>query len=136
MAAREGKTEGRRAIDCLLVQAFLFGSTWSQAAEFAKCSETTVHRRMKSRAFQAKLRAARKSLISRTVDRLSTLALQAANVLGELLSSTNECVRMSAARTLLESAFSARKIEELEARIAQLEGSDDEGDGDGLRLTA
>jgi hypothetical protein len=84
---------------------------------------------MKSPAFRAKLREARNALVTRTVDRLSTLALRAAATLGELLGSQHEGYRLAAAKTLLESAFSARKIEELEARIAGLEEGDNEDGG-------
>jgi hypothetical protein len=137
MADKEGKKrEGRHVLDGLLVQAFLVGATWEQAAQHAKCSQSTVLRRMKNAAFRRKLREARNALVTRTVDRLSTLALQAAATLGELLHSQHEGYRIAAAKTLLESAFSARKVEELEARIAALEGGDDDDGKEPLGLIA
>jgi hypothetical protein len=108
-------------VDELLIQAFLCGATAEAAADHAHCSTRTVHRRLRDRGFQERLRTAREGMVAATVNRICTYARFAADALYGLLSSANEPVRLGAARTILEMSTRFREIEEFGYRLARLE---------------
>jgi hypothetical protein len=72
-------------------------------------------------AFRRRTEELRDQLFAQALGRLSELAGQAADTLGELLSCQDDKVRLQAARTVLESAGTYRQTVELSARLASLE---------------
>jgi hypothetical protein len=133
MAGNDGfpiKKEGRQALDELLIAAFMVGSTHASAAEFAKCSETTIRRKLKNPTFQAKLAEARRELVSRTVRRAATYALEALTTLRDLSKgSEDDGVRLRASVALLEASANLHAIEEFDERLERLENGR-RGDGE------
>jgi hypothetical protein len=63
----------------------------------------------------------RDGLFAQALGRLSELAGQAAETLGELLRSQDEKMRLQAVRTVFEAAGNLRQMTELSARLAALE---------------
>jgi hypothetical protein len=107
------------------------GSNVRDAAGACGVGERTVFTWLKDPAFRDRVDAIRSDLFALAVGRLAGLSGQAAEVLGGLLASRSEAIRLQAARSILDygprlrdSVELARRIEELKR---QLEGAGDEG---------
>lgn len=86
-----------------------------------KIGARTIHRWLEDRRFQQKVSAFRSDMFDRAVGRLSRISGKAATVLNRLLDSKDERIRLSAAKTVLESGMKAREFFELSERIDALE---------------
>ena len=82
----------------------------------------TLHRWLaEDRAFQQRVGELREGLFDQALGRLSDLAGQAAETLGDLLHSKDEKLRLQAVRTVFEAAGNLRQMNELTARLAALD---------------
>jgi hypothetical protein len=111
---------GRKDVDDLLLLAFAAGANAAAAAKHAGCSVKTVQRRLKDPAFRSRVDARRAELVSNAIGRLSALGTLAGDVLGELLKSQSEKVRLGAARTALDFMIKGRDYERLSREMAEL----------------
>jgi uncharacterized protein with von Willebrand factor type A (vWA) domain len=105
----------------LLVTAIAGGASLRDAAQQAGVSERTVSRRMADDGFRLKVSHARAQMTDRALGFLANASVQATATLWSLLSSGNERVRLSAARSILEIGPRLREQVELEYRLARLE---------------
>jgi hypothetical protein len=122
---------GRQGIDELLISAFLIGATWRDAGQHAGIGQTTVARKLRDPRFQKKLVAAKRELVARTTRRAASFALESLATLRSLsIESTDESIRLRAAVALLEVSVSFTALDELEARICELENARRARDGD------
>jgi hypothetical protein len=100
---------GRHNADELLATAIAAGLTFGEAAKRAGVSERTARRRMKDDEFRGQVSEARSAMVSQGVGRVSSLLVDAAETLGELMrSAESESVRLGAARGLLQFAAQRR----------------------------
>jgi tRNA A37 N6-isopentenylltransferase MiaA len=108
----------QRALEVLLV-----GGTDQQAGETAGVSRNTVAQwRTQNEAFVEALSDLRQDLLRRTVARLHAATAIAVKALEELVKDTRyPAVRVTAARAILELSRKAIEIDELEARVHELE---------------
>jgi hypothetical protein len=111
--------------DAALVAALVSGATWEEAAASARCSRSTVARRMSDPEFRQALDVARREVLERTTTTLVANTAAAASVLAEL--SANPAVpastRISAARSLLDLALRYWDAQLTDCRLAALEAA-------------
>jgi hypothetical protein len=87
------------------------GSGVRDAAKEAGCGERTVHRWLaEDPAFRRRVDDLAAELFSQAVGKLSRLAGQAADTMGELLTAKNESVRLQAAKAVLECGLKVREM--------------------------
>ena len=105
------------------LQAVISYPTLKEAALAAGVSETTLWRYMQDKAFARRLREARRDAVNHAVTRLQRASSDAVTVLDDLMKSDKApaSARISAARPVLDYAIRAAEIEELRARVDQLE---------------
>lgn len=106
------------AIACLISE-----PTILLAAEKAGTSEGTIHRWLRDETFNKAYRGARRTLVSQTISHLQQTNSEAVNTLKEVMrnESSTPSSRVSAARTILEMTFKAVELEDLSARVEELE---------------
>jgi hypothetical protein len=107
-----------RAVSALLTEISV-----RKAAEVAGVKERTLYSWLKTPAFAAAYRAARREATSQAIARLQQYSGVAANTLLRVmtLETTPAVARVTAARTVLEMAIRAVEIEDLATRLAALE---------------
>ena len=112
----------RKNTDELLITALACGASVDSAAHSAAMSTRTVHRRLKEPAFQKRLQEARTDMLQRTASMLTAAGLESVKTLITLQQTTNAgCVRLGAARSVLEMGVKVREASELAQRLAALE---------------
>lgn len=120
MTDNPAKISGRqeRAIAALIAS-----PTIREAADSLGLNEVTLYRWMREAEFQAAYRQARREVVAQAVARLqeacSTAVSTLIDVMGDGEASSSS--RVTAARSVLELAFRAVEIEDLEARVTALE---------------
>jgi hypothetical protein len=97
------------------------GQTLRAAAEAAGIAERTATRRWANAEFRRRVHSLRGEIFASALGRLTDGAVEAADVLRELLRSATDSVRLSAARALLEHAPRFRENIDLEERLVELE---------------
>ena len=98
------------------------GLNVKRAAEESGVGLRTLHRWLATEsAFRQRVDELGNDLLLQASRRISDLAEQAANALGELLSSQHDNIRLQAARIGLDSAANQRHVRDLAARLAALE---------------
>ena len=118
MAASGRKSNGvRRESAALLLAA---GKTVCDAAAELGIGERTLHRWREDPAFSKRVKDLRAELFAAGMGQLANSHKKAADVLDALLSSANEAIRLSAARSVLQLGNELRKTAELEAELAAL----------------
>lgn len=97
--------------------------TVSEAAEATGIGERTLWRWLQDPSFQEAYRKARRETVSQAVARLQKETSQAVEALAAVMGDAEApaTARVSAARAVLELAIKAIEIEDIEARIAELE---------------
>jgi hypothetical protein len=112
---------GRKGNDEALVTALAAGGSASAAAQLAKVSTRTVHRRLQDPAFRARVDEARAEMVSQAVGRLAAVGALAGDTLHELLaSSVPPATRLGAARAVLEYMLRGAEVEALAREQAEL----------------
>jgi hypothetical protein len=103
----------------------------SVAAASQQCgmSERTLARWGKDESFAAEMKAKRDELLQSAIDRLKSSALEGGNVLIAIASNvaSSESARVAAAKALIDYALRVAAIEDLAARIEDLERKANEG---------
>lgn len=101
------------------------GQTVRDAAKATDVGERTIHRWLaEDAAFRRRVSELRDAMYSAAVGRLADLTGTAAEVLGELLESQADNVRLAAARTILEQAVRMHDHADLLRRLDALEQRD------------
>jgi hypothetical protein len=105
------------------LRALLSHPTHKEAALNAGISETTLWRYTQNPEFARKLREARRDAVNHAVIRLQQSSSDAVTVLHNLMKQEDApaAARITAARTVLDYSFRAKEMDELKARIEQLE---------------
>jgi hypothetical protein len=117
---------GKAGQNDMLALALARGETVAAAARAAGLSERTVRRRLEDAEFRRLVESARGELWGAASGLLSALASKAAGVLGELMDSDSESIRLSAARAALEHGTALRGLIDLESKVSELERVIDE----------
>lgn len=112
---------GRRNADETLAVCVAAGDTVRDAATTAGVSERTARRRMADPHFRDRVAKLRTEMTAQALGRMAARMASAADVLGELLNSDRDSVRLGAARTLIEMGLKLRDTLEVDARITALE---------------
>jgi hypothetical protein len=120
MAASNEKL-GRKKEDA--IAALLTQRNTEEAARVAKVGVRTLYRWQKDPEFDAAFRAARRAAFGQTTARLQQGSSAAATVLMKLMLDPNTpaSTRVRAADTIISHAGKAIEIEDIEARVAELE---------------
>lgn len=133
--ARTGNKNGRREGVAL---ALASGKSIRAAAADCGVGERTIHSWLDTDpVFRARIDDLRSDLFGLAVGRLSDLSGKAADVLGGLLDSQSDTVRLQAARSVLEYGSRLREVTDLAHQIAELrrriEAHDEQGPVSGTR---
>jgi hypothetical protein len=98
------------------------GASVARAARRCEAGERTVRRWLKERPdFAAEVGRLRTELFDRAIGRLSRFAGKGARELGKLLASSDERVRLGAAKALVALAMQSREAGELAEKVDELE---------------
>ncbi|VTR92512.1 Uncultured bacterium genome assembly Metasoil_fosmids_resub OS=uncultured bacterium PE=4 SV=1 [Gemmata massiliana] len=119
--ARTAAAKGQTGADDALATALAAGKTVAEAATTAGVSEATAYRRQRDEAFIARVRELRAGFVTAAAGRLASTMTTAADVLGDLLGSASENVRLRAADRLLEIGVKVVDLQELQQRVEDLE---------------
>jgi hypothetical protein len=115
------EASGRKAADEILVAQLAAGKTIADAAGAANVSESTVYRRLKDDAFQARVRELRAQMVAMAAGRLAAAMTAASDVLQALLTSASEGIRLRASVSLIELGIKTCELYDLQARVEQIE---------------
>lgn len=116
----------REQQDEVIITALSFGGSYADAAVQAGTSARTVRRRMADPAFALAVSRRRAERSSEITGQLLHASIDAVRVLRECLDSESDAVRVRASRTLIELGGRMRLVNELEERLARLEGNADD----------
>ena len=97
--------------------------TIADAAKKAGISHATLHRWLQIKDFKDAYREAKREVVSAAIARLQRTATEAVDALRDVMNDAESPAnaRVSAARAILELAIKAIELEDLEARVEQLE---------------
>jgi hypothetical protein len=112
---------GRQKRHDALVLALAAGRAVRSAAASAGVSERTAFRRLADPAFRRQVHEARAALVQQAVGKLAEGMAEAADVLRGLLQAEADGVKLSAARTILETGHRLREACEVDERLRALE---------------
>ncbi|HEY1754179.1 MAG TPA: helix-turn-helix domain-containing protein [Bryobacteraceae bacterium] len=107
------------------IVALLSQRSVEDAARIVNIPARTLYRWLKEPEFNAAYRGARRDAFSQSVARLQQMSAAAVSTLGKIMVDANApaASRVRAADSVLDHAAKAIEIEDLEARLAALEGS-------------
>lgn len=105
------------------IAALISEPTVMQAAGKAGVGETTLWRWMKQPEFQSAYRDARRQVMNTAIGRIQDACSQAVETLRAIMQDTEAPAssRVSAAKSILDVAFKAVELQDIEERITQLE---------------
>jgi hypothetical protein len=106
-----------------LISALLLAPTLADAAHTAGIGEVTAWRWLKDPAFQTAYREARRAVVQQAITQVQRATGEAVETLRSVMQDTTApaSAKVSAAKTILETAIKAVELEDLEARLAILE---------------
>ena len=109
----------------LAISTLLTCPTLLAAAQQCGLAEVTLHRWLKLEAFQAAYREARRAVVHHAIAQVQRATGEAVETLRQVMQDINApaSAKVSAAKTILETAVKAVELEDLEARIATLEAA-------------
>jgi hypothetical protein len=118
---RNGTKLGRRRERA--IQALLQCDKQKEAARTVGIGEVTLWRWMQEPEFNSAFREAKRRVLDEALTNLQKSARQAINALVSILEDQEKpaSARVTAARTILETAVKTLQVEELEARVHELE---------------
>jgi hypothetical protein len=118
------------AISCLLEQ-----PTIKEAAVSCGIGEVTLWRWLQQQDFQEQYRQAKKQVVEQAIARLQQVTGEAVSTLREIMIDTGAPAssRVTAAKAVLETAIKTVEIEDLTARIEELEQIVSQKEGSGSR---
>ena len=102
--------------------ALLNNPTVRDAAKEAKLSEATLWRYLRDEAFEARYREAKRELVGHTLMRLQANASEAAKVLMDVASNTEQpaSARVAAARAIIDHALNGAKLADLQSDVDEI----------------
>jgi phage terminase small subunit len=108
-----------------LISALLTAPSLAAAAQQAGLSEVTAWRWLKEPTFQAAYRAARRAVVQHAITQMQQATGEAVETLRAVMQNAEApaSAKVSAAKTILDTAVKAVEIEDLEARITALEAA-------------
>ena len=113
---------GRRNADQMVQMALACGATIEVAAQTARVSPATVHRRLRDPEFQQALKQYQADMVQRLAGMLAGAGGEAVKTLLALLKESAPAgVRLGAARAVLDSLAKFRELANHEERLAALE---------------
>src|SRR6185503_18991064 len=103
--------------------ALLEYSTMEEAAKAVGVGKTTLWRWLQDNDFHAAYMKARRESVKQSIARLQKYTSEAADTLHEVMTnkSANDFARVGAAKAILDYAIKAVEVEDLAARVAELE---------------
>ncbi len=112
----------------LALSALLTESTLQNAAKIAGVSEVTLYRWLKDKDFSEAYRELRREAVEQAKTRLQQISCKAVETLKSIMedNKTPATVRVSAAKSILEMAFKAVELDDINRRIEELEAIADE----------
>src|SRR5262245_24164100 len=102
------------------------GGTVQAVAGLCEVSERTIFNWLAEPEFKARIDALRAELLARAMGNVAARMVRASEVLGQLLESGNEHIRLGAARTLLQEGVKLRDSVQLAAAVAELQAENQE----------
>lgn len=110
--------------------ALVTSNTIREAAAQVKINEVTIYRWLKQEDFQRAHRELRREAIRLAISKLQRVTCEAIEVLAEVMRGKENLAsaRVSAAKTILESAFKASEMDDMLERIEDLERRMEEAD--------
>ena len=107
----------------LAISVLLTCPTLLAAAQQCGVAEVTLHRWLKEAGFQAAYREARRTVVQFAIVQVQRATAEAVETLRAVMhdSESPASARVSAAKTILDTAIKAIELEDLEARIVALE---------------
>lgn len=105
-----------KTITCLVA-----ANSIEEAAHEAHVSRSSIYRWLQEEGFCIELSRTREALFNETMARLQSATAASVTVLGELLKSRHEAIRLRAAGVILGTGLKAREIIDLGERIRRLE---------------
>jgi hypothetical protein len=105
------------------IAALLACPTLAQAAQQGGIAEATLHRWLKEEAFQQAYRDARRYVVQQAIVQVQQATGEAVTTLRTVMQdpASTSSAKVSAARTILETALRAVELEDIEQRLAALE---------------
>ncbi len=105
------------------IAALLTVPTIKEAAEVVGIGERTIHTWLTEQAFDAAYRTARRKAVQQATARLQQLATEAVDVLRSIMTNpaASDRARVAAAAKILDLAYRAIELEDLESRLKALE---------------
>lgn len=106
------------------IAALLVATSVTEAAQQIGVNENTLLRWLKDTGFEASYRAARRAVVTQAIARMQQLCSKVVTKLEELIDDPTAPAssRVTAMKTVLEMSWKTIELEDLEARIAALEG--------------
>jgi len=104
------------------IEALGFGLSVADASEKANVSRKTVYRWLELDDFKSAVLKRQNEVLEQVSQRLSGLALQALETLGELMASGDENIRLRASSSVLSRFTEILELLRLEKRVEVLEG--------------
>lgn len=107
----------------LAIISLLTAPSMAEAAKQAGVGQNTLWRWLKEPAFKEKYQEAKREAVSQAVARLQQLSSTSVDVLNEIANDSEAPAssRVSAAKTIIEMAIKAVELEDIVARVDQLE---------------
>jgi transposase len=105
------------------IMALLTEPTIRQAAERAGVGETTLYRWMQEEKFDKAFKEARKRAMNQTISQLQQTTTDAVETLKTIMNDADASAssRVTAAKTVLEMAFKAFELNDLAAKVEEME---------------
>ena len=120
-----GHGEKRSRTEEAAISALLCEPNIAAAAKRAGVGQATLRRWLQDRDFSERYRAARRQVLEQATARLQRAATDAVDALQTIVSDTDAPVssRVSAARTILNTAYRATEVEDLSERLLTIEAA-------------
>ncbi len=108
-----------------VIAALISHRTIEEAAKASNVGKTTLFRWFQDEAFQDSYRKARSEVVRHAIAQAQCSCSEAINVLREIMNSTASpaSTRVSAAKTVIETAIKAVELEDIEQRLDEIERS-------------
>jgi len=97
------------------------GQSVAAVAEQTGVSRRTLYRRLEHPEFRTRVRNLRSEMVDQAAGYLSRVAVKAVRTMEELLDSGSDNVRLSAAKSILETGMRLRESAEFAQRLAEVE---------------
>jgi hypothetical protein len=107
--------------ELILIESLARGDSHVEAGRKAGVSARTVARRLESDEFKQQIDDFRHAVLSEAAGRLCAASGRAVDTLNKLLTSKSDSIKLSAARSILESAVKVVELVRIEGRLVEIE---------------